>query len=238
MSRKRWSFTLIMLIIGVMAAVQYKSLQNPTVTDTRDEWQLKESLQAEQQVQIELLKEIRKYEGQLEGYEAKRAGSKEDALQKTLEELREKAGLVDVTGSGVTFQLAPLFDNIGEGEEVPTLSPQLLQRLVNELNTYGATAVQIDDQRIVATTPIRDVNGKVTVNQVALPPLPLEVKVIAKDAEELYDRMKVSNAFDHFAIDNIELTMSKPEDGITIGRYKGEIDTEHMEAIKAEEEGK
>ncbi|GAA3323129.1 hypothetical protein GCM10020331_045750 [Ectobacillus funiculus] len=71
-----------MLIIGVMAAVQYKSLQNPTVTDTRDEWQLKESLQAEQQVQIELLKEIRKYEGQLEGYEAKRAGSKEDALQK------------------------------------------------------------------------------------------------------------------------------------------------------------
>ncbi|GAA3323133.1 hypothetical protein GCM10020331_045770 [Ectobacillus funiculus] len=41
-----------------------------------------------------------------------------------------------------------------------------------------------------------------------------------------------------FAIDNIELTMSKPEDGITIGRYKGEIDTEHMEAIKAEEEGK
>ncbi|GAA3323131.1 hypothetical protein GCM10020331_045760 [Ectobacillus funiculus] len=103
-----------------------------------------------------------------------------------------------MTGSGVTFQLAPLFDNIGEGEEVPTLSPQLLQRLVNELNTYGATAVQIDDQRIVATTPIRDVNGKVTVNQVALPPLPLEVKVIAKDAEELYDRMKVSNAFDYF----------------------------------------
>jgi uncharacterized protein YlxW (UPF0749 family) len=98
--------------------------------------------------------------------------------------------------------------------------------------------VQIDDQRIVATTPIRDVNGKVTVNQVALPPLPLEVKVIAKDAGELYDRMKVSNAFDYFAIDNIELTMSKPEDGITIGRYKGEIDTEHMEAIKAEEEGK
>ncbi len=238
MSRKRWSFTLIMLIIGAMAAVQYKSLQNPTVTDNRDEWQLKESLKAEQQVQIELLKEIRKYEGQLEGYEAKRAGSKEDALQKTLEELREKAGLADVTGSGVTFRLAPLFDNIGEGEEAPVLSPQLLQRLINELNTYGATAVQIDDQRIVATTPIRDVNGKVAVNQIVLPPLPLEVKVIAKDAEELYDRMKVSNAFDHFAIDNIELTMSKPEDEITIGRYKGEIDTEHMEAIKAEEEGK
>lgn len=238
MSRKRWSFTLIMLIIGVMAAVQYKSLQNPEVTDTRDEWQLKESLKAEQQIQIELLKEIRKYEGQLNGYEEKREGSKEDALQNTLEELRQKAGLTDVTGSGVILQFGPLFDNIGEGEEVPILSPQLLQRLVNELHTYGATAVQIDDQRVVATTPIRDVNGKVSVNGVVLPPLPLEVKVIAKDAQELYDRMKVSSVFDHFAIDNIELIMSKPEDEITIGRYKGAIDTEHMEAIKAEEEGK
>lgn len=238
MSRKRWSFTLITLIIGIMAAVQYKSLQNPKVTDTRDEWQLKESLKAEQEIQIELLKEIRKYEGQLAGYETKRAGSKEEALQKTLEELREKAGLTDVTGSGITLYLAPLFDNIGEEEVAPVLSPQLLQRLVNELHTYGATAVQIADQRIITTTPIRDLNGKVAVNQVVLPSLPLEVKVVAKDAQELYDRMKVSSAFDHFAIDSIELTMSKPEDEITIGRYKGEIDTEHMEAIKAEEEGK
>lgn len=238
MSRKRWSFTLITLIIGVMAAVQYKSLQSPEVADTRDEWQLKESLKAEQEVQIELLKEIRKYEGQLHGYEEKQAGSKEEALQKTLEELREKAGLTDVAGSGITLRLAPLFDSIGEEDVAPVLSPQLLQRLVNELHTYGATAVQINDQRIITTTPIRDLNGKVAVNQVVLPSLPLEVKVVAKDAQELYDRMKVSDLFDHFAIDNIELTMSKPEDGITIGRYKGAIDTEHMEAIKAEEEGK
>jgi uncharacterized protein YlxW (UPF0749 family) len=178
-SKRKWSFTLIVFIIGFMLAVQYETIQHPKIKDTRDEWQLKESLKTEQETQVQLLKEIRKYEQQLEGYKTKIEESKEEALQKTLEDLKEDAGLTDITGEGITLHLKPLFSEGGLGAGPSVLSPQLLQRLVNELNTYGATAIQIANERVVATTAIRNVNGRVSVNNNPLPPLPIEIRVVA-----------------------------------------------------------
>ncbi|MFD3448049.1 DUF881 domain-containing protein [Microbacteriaceae bacterium 4G12] len=238
MSKKKGSFTLITLIIGFMLAIQYQTIKHPKTKDTRDEWQLKESLKKEQETQLQLLQQMQKYDQQLAGYETKLSGGKEEALNNTLQQLREQAGLTDMTGKGLTLQLGPLFTDNTPGQAVPVLSPQLLQRLINELNTYGAIAVQVADQRIVATTAIRDVNGRTSVNDVPLPPLPLEIKVITKDAQKLYDRMKVSNSFDHFAIDNIALTMSKPMEDIRITKYDRPIKTSHMKAVKVESGGK
>lgn len=235
MNKKKWSFTLISLIIGFMLAVQYETIQHPKTKDTRDEWQLKESLKTEQELQVQLMKETRKYEQQLEGYKTKLEGSKEEALQKTLQDLKEQAGLTDVTGEGITLQLKPLFGEAGLGKAPGAVSPQLLQRLVNELNTYGATAIQIANERIVPTTAIRDVNGRLSVNNTPLPSLPIEIRVIAKDAQKLYDRMKVSTSFDHFAIDNIELVMSKPSEDIHIQKYDHSIRTNNMQAAESEE---
>ncbi|MFX3622640.1 MAG: DUF881 domain-containing protein [Ectobacillus sp.] len=234
MNRKKWIFTLIALIIGLMIAIQYKAIKDPKTKDTRDEWQLKEALKREQQTQVQLLKEIRNYEQQLEGYEAKLEGRKEEALQNTLQNLREQAGIADITGTGITLQLKPLFSDGASGQFSPVVSPQLLRRLVNELNTYGATAIQIADQRIVVTTAIRDVNGRISVNNEPLPPLPFDIKVIAKDSQRLYDKMKVSNAFDYFAIDNIEMIMSKPTEGIRIQKYDRPIRTTNMQAVESE----
>nr|WP_279665029.1 DUF881 domain-containing protein [Ectobacillus ponti] len=192
-----------------MLAVQYQTLQQPDTVDTRDEWQLKERLKVEQEAQVHLLQEERKYRRQLEGYEQKLQEGKEAALQETVQELRERAGLTEKTGPGIRLHLAPLLPG-GVGA-VPVLSPQLLQRLVNELYTYGAGAIQIADQRIVLTTPIREINGRLSVNGAPLPALPMDIEVISGDAQKLYDRMKVSSSFDYFAIDNIELTMTKEE---------------------------
>ncbi len=238
MNKKRLHFSLIALIIGFMLAVQYETVKNPVEPDTRDEWQLKEQLKTEQEAQVNLLKEVRKYEAQLDSYKVKQKESKKKALQKTLQQLKEEAGLTDITGSGIVLRLAPLFGDMVPGQTAPVLSPQTLQRLVNELHTYGAEAIMIGDQRIVATSAIREVNGRVSVNNVPLGALPIEIKVIAKDAQKLYDRMKASNAFDHFAIDNIELTMSQPSENIVIEGYERPIRTTHMEAVGIEREGK
>lgn len=217
-----------------MLAVQYETIQHPKIKDTRDEWQLRENLKTEQELQVQLLKEIRRYEQQLEGYAASLEESKEAALQSTLQDLEGQAGLTDINGKGIILRLQPLFIDEGVGQAVPTISPQLLQRLINELNTYGATAIQIADERIVITTAIREINGKLSVNNVPLPPLPFEVRVVAKDPQKLYDRMKASAAFDQFAIDNIELTMSKPTDDISVQKYNRPIRTNNIQAVESE----
>ncbi|UOY93728.1 DUF881 domain-containing protein [Ectobacillus sp. JY-23] len=228
MNRKVGSFTLIAFIVGLMLAVQYKAIQQPDKQDTRSEWQLKESLKTEQELQVELLKEVRRQEERLSAYETKIAGSKEQALQQTLADLREQAGLTDVTGDGIVLELRPLFT-----EEPAVVSPQLLQRLINELNTYGASAIQVANERLVVTSAVRDVNGRVSVNNTPLPSLPFEIRVISENGQRLYDRMKVSSSFDHFAIDNIEMTMSKSPE-VTVKKYDHTIRTNFMKAESEE----
>ncbi|MDG4655839.1 DUF881 domain-containing protein [Ectobacillus antri] len=228
MNRKVGSFTLIAFIVGLMLAVQYKAIQQPDKQDTRSEWQLKESLKTEQELQVELLKEVRRQEERLSAYETKIAGSKEQALQQTLADLREQAGLTDITGEGIVLELRPLFT-----EESAVVSPQLLQRLINELNTYGASAIQVANERLVVTSAVRDVNGRVSVNNTPLPSLPFEIRVISENGQRLYDRMKVSSSFDHFAIDNIEMIMSKPPE-VTVKKYDHTIRTNFMKAESEE----
>nr|WP_247739222.1 DUF881 domain-containing protein [Bacillus sp. 165] len=221
-----------------MVAVQYETVKQPNEPDTRDEWQLKDQLKTEQETQVNLLKEVRKYEAQLESYKSKEKENKQKALEKTLRQLQEEAGLTDITGSGIILRLAPLFGDIVPGQPAPVLSPQTLQHLVNELHTNGAEAIMIGDQRIVVTSSIRDVNGRTSINNVPLGTMPIEIKVLAVDNQKLYDRMKGSNVFDYFAIDNIELTMSEPSKNIIIQAYERPIRLTHMEAVGIEEGGK
>ena len=44
------------------------------------------------------------------------------------------------------------------------VSPELLKRLLNELNMYDAKYVSIDGQRIINTTVIRDINNETKID--------------------------------------------------------------------------
>ena len=56
------NFTAIAIIIGLMLAVQFQTVQKPIVRDTRDTWQLREDYLKEKEIHSKLLKEIRSNE--------------------------------------------------------------------------------------------------------------------------------------------------------------------------------
>jgi uncharacterized protein YlxW (UPF0749 family) len=231
-------FTVITTIIGFMLAVQFQTTNDPVVRDTRDMWELREDLKKEQELQRQLLEEIRVYDTTLESYQQKRAKSKEIALRETVEELRKEAGLTEVHGQGVIITVEPIYGENYVGPVIETVSPYLLNRLINELNMYGAKEIAIADQRIINTTVIRDVNGITKVDNYKINSFPIEIKVIAEDAEKLYNRLKGSTVLEDFMIEGLQLEVSKPMNTVVIPPYRDSLRIRYMKPVKAEKEEK
>ncbi|EPZ38518.1 hypothetical protein JV16_00136 [Anoxybacillus ayderensis] len=233
MTRKTiWHFTFVSLIIGFMLAVQFQTSQEPDVRDTRDIWEIRRDLQKEQELHKQLLNEIRKYEETLEKYEQQRSENKGAILRQTVEELKKEAGLTEVVGEGVVLYIEQMYDESYVGPVSDTISADLLRRLINELNMYGAEHISIADQRLVNTTVIRDINGVTKVDSYPLRSFPIEIKVITPDAEKMYNRLKASTIADDFALENLLLTVSEPQQRVVISPYDGAVRVKQMEAVE------
>jgi len=219
-----------------MIAIQFQTVKKPVERDTRDVWQLREALLKEKELQSDLLSEIRSNEEKLSAYESKRKLSKEQVLKDTLQELKLEAGLTEVTGPGITLQIEPVIEDAQLGVPVTrVVSPELLKRLLNELNMYEAKYVAIDGQRIINTTVIRDINGDTKIDGHTIRSLPIEIKVGVSEmntAEKLSNRMKVSKARDEFFTESLRLNISAPNPTITIPAYENSIRIKYMEPIK------
>ncbi|MED0688140.1 DUF881 domain-containing protein [Anoxybacillus ayderensis] len=227
-----WHFTFVSLIIGFMLAVQFQTSQEPDVRDTRDIWEIRRDLQKEQELHKQLLNEIRKYEETLEKYEQQRSENKGAILRQTVEELKKEAGLTEVVGEGVVLYIEQMYDESYVGPVSDTISADLLRRLINELNMYGAEHISIADQRLVNTTVIRDINGVTKVDSYPLRSFPIEIKVITPDAEKMYNRLKASTIADDFALENLLLTVSEPQQRVVISPYDGTVRVKQMEAVE------
>ena len=239
-NKKFLIMTGITLIIGFMIAVQFQTIQEPAERDTRDTWELRQDLLNEKEMELHLLSEIRSNSAKVDEYESETADSKEKVLQETLAELKEEAGLTKKTGVGIVLSIEPVNTDILLGEEPGVVTSDLLQRLINELNMYGAEEMAIDGNRYVNTTVIREINNVLKMDGIRIDHLPLEINVIAKDtasAEKLYNYMKVSKSADEFFLYNLQLNVQEPRDEVIIPAYQNSITTQYMETVDEEEGG-
>ncbi|TYS70684.1 DUF881 domain-containing protein [Sutcliffiella horikoshii] len=237
MDKRKFSFTMITIIVGLMIAIQFQTVQQPIIRDTRDTWQLRSDLNREQEIQSQIIHEIRKYDKILQDYSKEREESKETIVRKTLEELKVEAGLTEMKGPGIKMTVKPLFDEDVLGNIQENISADLLRRFVNELNSYGVEDISIANQRIVSNTIIREINGRTKVNNAWIPNANFEIIVIISDPTKLYNRLQVSRAMDEFAIENLLLEVSTPINEVTVPPYDEQIRVKHMEPVKTGKEG-
>lgn len=223
-----------------MLAIQFQSVQKPVVRDTRDTWELREALQKEMELQSRLIKEIRSNEEKLANYETERKQGQEQTLRTTLDELKEEVGLTDVTGPGVKIEIDVIDNALIFDQSEQMLSPQLLRRLLNEVNMYGAKHVSIGGQRVINTTVIREIAGETKINGRSLRKFPIDILIITEDmktAKNLYNRMLVSNAIEEFFIDNLKMTIVEPQLNISIPAYEDSIRIRNIESVKSDKGG-
>ena len=238
-SKRNVYLAIITTIIGFMLAVQFRTVSEPKVRDTRDTWELREDLMEAKEIQSQLLKEISSIEDKLVKYRNEKQSSKAEILKETLEELKGEAGLTDITGPGVVISLAPAAEIPGFQSD-RNVSPYLLKRLLNELYLNGALHVSIDGKRVINTTVIREISMVTKIDGHSLNKFPIEIKAIAADqagAEKLYDRMKVSAVIEDFFIDNLKVSLDNPESDIVVPAYQNPIRIRYMEPVNADEGG-
>ncbi len=231
---------MITLIIGFMIAVLFQTVKKPEVRDTRDSWQLREDMLKEKEVKFKLLNEIRSTNEKLDQYKNDETRSKEQALKETIAELKEEMGLAEYSGPGIVISIEPVNEELLLGEEPGKVTADLLKRLINELNMYGAKELAINGHRYINTTAIREVNNVTKIDGYPLKDLPIEVKVITeskKSAEKLFNRMKVSKSADEFFIYNLLLNIKKPAEKMTVPAYENTVTIRYMDPAADKEGG-
>ena len=218
MKKKYVNLTIVSFIIGFMLFVQYNTVQNPTIRDTKDSWEIRNDLLEEQKRHSNLLTSINDVNEKIKQYDGADQNP-EQILQQTITELQQHSGGLPVTGPGFTISIKPSFDVIQFGYEVEPIPPMLLTRLVNELNRNGATEIEIGGERLTFWTAIRDINGNTTVNGRILGKANTEIKVIAssyEQAKKLYNYILASSLVDEFFIDNLMLEVTEVVEDLTI----------------------
>lgn len=225
---RRIVFAIITTVIGFMLAIQFQTTQEPVVRDTRDILELRQALKVEKERQLELNNEIKKYQTLLNQYEDSLV---ESVMEEAIDRLREDVGLTEVTGPGIILEVKPFFNDSTTRNSYYSVSPELLRRLINELNIYNAKEIAIGNQRIITTSAIRDVNGITHINARRIPPLPLKIMVLTDDPEKLHHEMVVSQSVEYFAIENFSLT-STPVNEMTLPAYEQTLRVRYMEQVK------
>lgn len=233
--KKVLNFTFIAFITGVMLAVQFQTVQDPVVRDTRDTKQLRAAIEKEKELQAELIKELRSNEEKLSSYETEREQSKEETLRKTLEELQVEAGLTEAKGPGLRIYIDRA-NSLPAGEYYENyISPDLLMRLLNEIKMYGGKHVSVAGHRILSNTVIREIAGSTKISGYTLKHWPIEIIVITEDfktAEKMSHRLKASPIGDDFFIDHLLLTVSEAEREVIVPAYEDKIRIKHMKTAE------
>ncbi|WP_409292128.1 DUF881 domain-containing protein [Peribacillus sp. SCS-37] len=225
----KWGMSAAAVLTGLMLAVQFQTVKDPKIQDTRDSWELRADILAEKDRQSKILRELEELEAQSAGYENDKSRSKEKALQQTLSELKKETGLTDVTGPGVYLTIEPLPEAEMLGGTAYAVSPELLKRLINELNMYNAEHISINGHRIIGTSVIREINGEPKLDGFSLKDYPIKVRVISEDAVNLYDRIKVSKVLEQFFVDNLQVTVSRPVKRLLVPKYQQDLNIRYLE---------
>ncbi len=170
------ALTMVCIILGIIVAAQYRSVynyrlaasyENKTLSELRDELiQKTKQNEALSKRNQELAEEVRKFQEQIGD-----AGEAEARLYEELKRLRILAGLETVKGKGLIITL--------EDNPPAYVEEYNLLELVNELRASDAQAISINDQRIVATSEIREAGYYIMVNQTQIV-APYVIKAIAE----------------------------------------------------------
>lgn len=220
MTKKMYrNITIISFIIGFMLAVQYNTVQNPAERNTADIWEIRQQLSVEKERHSELLTAISEMSETVDKYEDAEFDNPELLLQQTVDNLKRQAGILPISGPGLTLTIEPAEELLQFGYELKPISPELLIRLMNDLYRHNALAIEIDGKRLTYNSAIRDINGDTTVNGEPIDKANIELNIITQtveQAQKLQNHLLASTFQDEFYIDNLKLTVHAAAENVRI----------------------
>lgn len=181
------SITVICVILGVMVAWQYKSIDNNKKYETNQNNRLDkliDDLSTERKANENLRNRNKELEKQVsEWVNAKGNIDKiEASIKEELERAKILSGLIGVKGKGVIITL-------DDGDEYSKVSERDLLYLINELRASEAQAISVNEERIIAMSEIKQTGDYIVINGRQLKH-PFTVKAIA-EPDKLENALKM-----------------------------------------------
>lgn len=232
--RNQLKFTIVLLIVGFMIAIQYNTVQKPAERDTRDMWAIRHELATEKKLHSQLLSEIRALDETIRTYESLDDENTGKALTETVEKLYEQAGMTNIKGPGLVIKVEPSPESIAVGTPITGISPELLTRFVNEINRVNWRAFEIDGKRYTTLSSIRDINGFTTVNGLNVSVPPFTIKIITdtfSDSEKIYNTLLASSIHDDFYLDDLSLQVGNPTMNVEIRGWKERFNNTYLNEL-------
>ncbi len=230
MNKEKIKISIVLGIVSIflvsLMGVQIKTIKKTDITalETMQEDELRNEILNLKEKNDELQAKISDNEEKIKEYNETLNNNQraEELLNNEVKEYEEKIGLTDVSGSGVIITLTDTPDQ--------SYSYSNLVDYINELRYAGATAISINDYRVISTTEIVEISKKyILLNTDQRVSSPYVIKAIG-DKEKI---LEVFNLKDEGYIDlyrDAGYTVSiEGRDDITIKKYDKEIKFEYIE---------
>jgi uncharacterized protein YlxW (UPF0749 family) len=177
--------TLLLMGLGFLVIVQVRAsrgLSGQEDVPTRDVYALATMLREERAAHQSLEAQVEDLTQRLAVFERATAErrSTTEAMTRDLENLRIVAGLVPLTGPGVTV-IVDAAQSPMVGHAPPAVQYVDLASIVNELWAAGAEAVSVSGVRVTATTGYGEVGGTILADRQRLAP-PYTIEAIGEPA--------------------------------------------------------
>lgn len=145
---------IICFILTYVIFIQFKTIEETNITEieTMTETELREKIASWKEKYEETNEKLQETKETIAEYREKKEANQEaiELLDKELLEAQILAGETDVTGNGIVIRLV-------QNEEDELIKSYILLHLINELNSAGAEAISINDQRIINMSDIVDI---------------------------------------------------------------------------------
>ena len=215
---------LVSVILGVMAAMQFKSSSEIIDANIERTEKMAEKVEAKKK-EIEELK-IKVDEMNLQLQEA--AESPEMyALNQQLITYGILAGTVEVKGPGVKVLLSDSEEPLKPGQDPSfyVLHDVDILKVLNELKAAGAEAIAINDERVIATTDIRCGGPVIIVNKNKRLAAPFVIKAIGHPDTLYNSLMMKGGVVEQLKFWNIRVSVQKADE-VIIPNYTRSIKLE------------
>lgn len=223
----------ISIVLGIVSiflvslmSVQIKTIKQTDITalETMQEDELRNEILNLKDKNEELQEKISQNQEKINEYNETLNNNQKatELLNNELKEYETKIGLTDVTGQGVIITLTDTAKQ--------SYSYSNLVDFVNELKYAGATAISINDCRIIATTEIVEISKKyILLNGDQRISSPYVIKAIG-DKNKILEvfNLKDEGYIDLYKNAGYDIKIEE-NDNITVNKYNKEINFEYVE---------
>lgn len=223
----------ISIVLGIVSiflvslmGVQIKTIKQTDITalETMQEDELRNEILNLKDKNEELQEKISQNQEKINEYNETLNNNQKatELLNNELKEYETKIGLTDVTGQGVIITLTDTANQ--------SYSYSNLVDFVNELKYAGATAISINDCRIIATTEIVEISKKyILLNGDQRISSPYVIKAIG-DKNKILEvfNLKDEGYIDLYKNAGYDIKIEE-NDNITVNKYNKEINFEYVE---------